>query len=113
MVLNRFGTAKEDCKIAILFFILLKKFFLLEIKEFDQRDQHCHSDHDQISVSPGEFRHIGKVHAIPTGEQRERQEKGRHYRKDSHDLILPCVLYGLTQLAQLQDALAKETDMIL
>ena len=45
----------------------LKHFLFLEENDFDDYDKRTDGDNTDVTVFPAEFRHVGKIHAIPAG----------------------------------------------
>lgn len=92
----------------------IKNFFkisepLLPAEEQYQRNEHndTHDNYHKISIFPVELRHTGKVHAVPTREQCQRQEDNSHNREKLHQIVLLDRQLRLIFLLKMLDNIAQ------
>ena len=59
-------------------------------------------DYRGIAIFPAQFRHGGKIHAVPSGDQRQRHEDSGDDSEDFHDVILADIDLGLIYFPNLR-----------
>lgn len=80
--------------------------FLAENEEHAQAQCNHQTNHNKIAVFPVKLWHIRKVHAVYTGNDRQRHEDRGNGGKYTHDLIRPVRNTGLVGFSQVAHQVA-------
>lgn len=70
--------------------------------DLDQNDHGADADQNPVGMRSGKLRHMRKIHAVPAGDQREREKDRSHYGQNPHGPVLPGINLRLFHLPDLQ-----------
>lgn len=81
--------------------------------DLDQNNHGTDTDQDPVSMRSGKFRHMRKIHAVPAGDQREREKDRSHNSKNPHGPVLSGVGLRLLHLPDLQSIFPEHLRMVI
>lgn len=98
--------SRRDCRPSKINHSLLspsQPFLPLEEPHESQHDGEAHAGYGWVAVAPVELGHIGEIHAVPAGEEGERQKDGGNDGEHFHEVVLLNGKLGLVGVLHLAD----------
>ena len=81
--------------------------------DLDQNNHGTDTDQDPVSMRSRKLRHMRKIHAVPAGDQREREKDRSHNSKNPHGPVLSGVGLRLFHLPDLQSIFPEHLRMVI
>ena len=94
------------------FLFFLPEFLFLTDPKTESQNGNADDGNHKIAVFPAQLRHIDKIHAVPAGKQREREEDCRDNGENLHHMVLPDIDLRLKGALDLPTVFAQQLSVL-